>query len=114
MCMHVKRGSDFWHLRVVLSVSSSGSGVSPHPELPQGQMDSLLSIISSQRERFRSRNQELEAVSHDLSHTFSILVSFSGKAEFLICCVCFLCYHPGRKIAPCSRPCRPCRMNWTA
>uniref|UniRef100_A0A8C9Y8G7 Protein CASP n=1 Tax=Sander lucioperca TaxID=283035 RepID=A0A8C9Y8G7_SANLU len=33
----------------------------PHPELPQGQMDSLLSIISSQRERFRSRNQELEA-----------------------------------------------------
>ncbi len=46
---------------------SAGSGVSPHPELPQGQMDSLLSIISSQRERFRSRNQELEAVSHDLS-----------------------------------------------
>uniref|UniRef100_A0AAQ6AL64 Protein CASP n=1 Tax=Amphiprion ocellaris TaxID=80972 RepID=A0AAQ6AL64_AMPOC len=36
------------------------SGI-PHPELPQGQMDSLLSIISSQRERFRSRNQELEA-----------------------------------------------------
>lgn len=32
-------------------------------ELPQGQMDSLLSIISSQRERFRSRNQELEVVS---------------------------------------------------
>lgn len=27
-------------------------------------MDSLLSIISSQRERFRARNQELEAVSH--------------------------------------------------
>ena len=26
-------------------------------------MDSLLSIISSQRERFRARNQELEAVS---------------------------------------------------
>uniref|UniRef100_A0A673B959 Protein CASP n=1 Tax=Sphaeramia orbicularis TaxID=375764 RepID=A0A673B959_9TELE len=39
----------------------TGSSVSPHPELPQGQMDSLLSIISSQRERFRSRNQELEA-----------------------------------------------------
>lgn len=37
--------------------------MSPHAELPQGQMDSLLSIISSQRERFRSRNQELEAVS---------------------------------------------------
>lgn len=29
-------------------------------------MDSLLSIISSQRERFRARNQELEAVSHIL------------------------------------------------
>lgn len=43
-------------------VSSAGSGA--HAELPQGQMDSLLSIISSQRERFRSRNQELEVVSH--------------------------------------------------
>lgn len=31
--------------------------------LPEGQVDSLLSIISSQRERFRTRNQELEAVS---------------------------------------------------
>lgn len=30
-------------------------------------MDSLLSIISSQRERFRTRNQELEAVSHVLT-----------------------------------------------
>lgn len=29
-------------------------------------MDSLLSIISSQRERFRARNQELEAVSYML------------------------------------------------
>lgn len=47
---------------------SPGSGVSPHPDLPQGQMDSLLSIISSQRERFRSRNQELEAVSHTLDY----------------------------------------------
>nr|XP_060505247.1 protein CASP-like [Panthera onca] len=34
--------------------------------LPEGQVDSLLSIISSQRERFRARNQELEAVSHVL------------------------------------------------
>lgn len=34
--------------------------------LPEGQVDSLLSIISSQRERFRARNQELEAVSHIL------------------------------------------------
>lgn len=45
-----------------VSVSSAGSGA--QAELPQGQMDSLLSIISSQRERFRSRNQELEVVSH--------------------------------------------------
>uniref|UniRef100_A0AAR2LFC0 Protein CASP n=1 Tax=Pygocentrus nattereri TaxID=42514 RepID=A0AAR2LFC0_PYGNA len=40
----------------------SGMGSSSQAELPQGQMDSLLSIISSQRERFRARNQELEAV----------------------------------------------------
>ena len=36
----------------------------PAGSLPEGQVDSLLSIISSQRERFRARNQELEAVSH--------------------------------------------------
>nr|XP_033696002.1 protein CASP-like [Tursiops truncatus] len=30
--------------------------------LPEGQVDSLLSIISSQRERFRARNQELESL----------------------------------------------------
>lgn len=41
------------------SVSSTGT-------LPEGQVDSLLSIISSQRERFRTRNQELEAVSTTL------------------------------------------------
>lgn len=40
-------------------MSSSGT-------LPEGQVDSLLSIISSQRERFRTRNQELEAVSTTL------------------------------------------------
>nr|KAF6489187.1 cut like homeobox 1 [Molossus molossus] len=34
--------------------------------LPEGQVDSLLSIISSQRERFRARNQELEAVREPL------------------------------------------------
>lgn len=54
---------------------SSGSGAGPHPELPQGQMDSLLSIISSQRERFRSRNQELEIVSHHLSHAFTVFLA---------------------------------------
>lgn len=42
----------------------AGPGAGALAELPQGQMDSLLSIISSQRERFRSRNQELEVVRH--------------------------------------------------
>ncbi|XP_058490978.1 cut-like homeobox 1b isoform X4 [Solea solea] len=51
----------------------TGSGVNPHPELPQGQMDSLLSIISSQRERFRSRNQELEAENRSLQQTMQAL-----------------------------------------
>ncbi|XP_072320199.1 cut-like homeobox 1b isoform X6 [Eucyclogobius newberryi] len=52
----------------------SGPGVNPHhAELPQGQMDSLLSIISSQRERFRSRNQELEAESRSVQHTMQAL-----------------------------------------
>uniref|UniRef100_A0A3Q2YT83 Protein CASP n=1 Tax=Hippocampus comes TaxID=109280 RepID=A0A3Q2YT83_HIPCM len=41
--------------------------------LPQGQMDSLLSIISSQRERFRSRNQELEAESRSMQQTMQAL-----------------------------------------
>lgn len=53
----------------------AGSGVSPHPELPQGQMDSLLSIISSQRERYRSRNQELEAENRALQQTMQALQS---------------------------------------
>ncbi|KAM6933460.1 cut-like homeobox 1b isoform 5-T5 [Xenentodon cancila] len=51
----------------------TGSGVIPHPELPQGQMDSLLSIISSQRERFRSRNQELEAENRSMQQTMQAL-----------------------------------------
>ncbi|XP_051935132.1 cut-like homeobox 1b isoform X4 [Hippocampus zosterae] len=49
------------------------SGMSVHAELPQGQMDSLLSIISSQRERFRSRNQELEAESRSMQQTMQAL-----------------------------------------
>uniref|UniRef100_A0A1A8CIY8 Protein CASP n=1 Tax=Nothobranchius kadleci TaxID=1051664 RepID=A0A1A8CIY8_NOTKA len=53
----------------------AGSGVSPNPELPQGQMDSLLSIISSQRERFRSRNQELEAENRSMQQTMQALQS---------------------------------------
>ncbi|CAL8353558.1 unnamed protein product [Lota lota] len=55
------------------SAMFTGSGVSPHTELPQGQMDSLLSIISSQRERFRSRNQELEAESRSMHQTMQAL-----------------------------------------
>ncbi|XP_031599837.1 cut-like homeobox 1b isoform X3 [Oreochromis aureus] len=55
------------------SATFIGSGVSAQPELPQGQMDSLLSIISSQRERFRSRNQELEAESHSMQQTMQAL-----------------------------------------
>ncbi|XP_061682481.1 cut-like homeobox 1b isoform X4 [Syngnathoides biaculeatus] len=47
------------------------SGV--HGELPQGQMDSLLSIISSQRERFRCRNQELEAENRSVQQTMQAL-----------------------------------------
>lgn len=93
--LHVNKDDELWHLTVVLfvtSVLSSGSGASPHPELPQGQMDSLLSIISSQRERFRSRNQELEVVSHRLSRTIRIPVSFSGGSNFSS--VCFLCFFP--------------------
>ncbi|KAM6157219.1 protein CASP isoform 10-T10 [Erethizon dorsatum] len=41
--------------------------------LPEGQVDSLLSIISSQRERFRARNQELEAESRLAQHTIQAL-----------------------------------------
>ncbi|XP_076590413.1 cut-like homeobox 1b isoform X3 [Chaetodon auriga] len=51
----------------------AGPGVISHPELPQGQMDSLLSIISSQRERFRSRNQELEAENRSMQQTMQAL-----------------------------------------
>lgn len=51
------------------------TGMAPQGELPQGQMDSLLSIISSQRERFRSRNQELEAESRSVQVTMQALQS---------------------------------------
>ncbi|KAG7270291.1 hypothetical protein CRUP_037515 [Coryphaenoides rupestris] len=55
------------------SAMFTGTGVSPQTELPQGQMDSLLSIISSQRERFRSRNQELETESRSMQQTMQAL-----------------------------------------
>ncbi|XP_059389645.1 cut-like homeobox 1b isoform X1 [Carassius carassius] len=44
-------------------------------DLPPAQMDSMLSIISSQRERFRSRNQELEAANSSLQQTLQSLQS---------------------------------------
>ncbi|XP_051521133.1 cut-like homeobox 1b [Myxocyprinus asiaticus] len=53
----------------------SGASGSPQTDLPPGQMDSLLSIISSQRERFRLRNQELEAVNGSLQQTLQALQS---------------------------------------
>ncbi|XP_066490915.1 protein CASP isoform X1 [Tiliqua scincoides] len=48
---------------------------SPSAQLPEGQMDSLLSIISSQRERFRARNHELEAENRLIQHTMQALQS---------------------------------------
>ncbi|XP_062887646.1 protein CASP-like isoform X4 [Mobula hypostoma] len=45
----------------------------PSSEIPQGQMDSLLSIISSQRERFRARNQQLESDNHMMQQTIHAL-----------------------------------------
>uniref|UniRef100_A0A9J7X889 Protein CASP n=1 Tax=Cyprinus carpio carpio TaxID=630221 RepID=A0A9J7X889_CYPCA len=53
----------------------TGVGGSPQTDLPQAQMDSMLSIISSQRERFRSRNQELEAANSSLQQTLQTLQS---------------------------------------
>lgn len=52
-----------------------GSSVPTSGTLPEGQVDSLLSIISSQRERFRTRNQELEAESRMAQHTIQALQS---------------------------------------
>uniref|UniRef100_M3XI78 Cut like homeobox 1 n=2 Tax=Latimeria chalumnae TaxID=7897 RepID=M3XI78_LATCH len=52
-----------------------GAPPSPPPNLPQGQVDSLLSIISSQRERFRARNQELEVENRMMQQTMQALQS---------------------------------------
>ncbi|XP_033953374.1 cut-like homeobox 1b isoform X5 [Pseudochaenichthys georgianus] len=72
-------GSEFSNMEnipdPVKEASAMFSGAGPHPELPQGQMDSLLAIISSQRERFRSRNQELEAESRSVQQTMQALQS---------------------------------------
>uniref|UniRef100_A0A8C5JE36 Protein CASP n=1 Tax=Junco hyemalis TaxID=40217 RepID=A0A8C5JE36_JUNHY len=47
----------------------------PGTPFPEGQVDSLLSIISSQRERFRAKNQELEGENRMLQHTVHALQS---------------------------------------
>uniref|UniRef100_A0A8C0RE19 Protein CASP n=1 Tax=Canis lupus familiaris TaxID=9615 RepID=A0A8C0RE19_CANLF len=52
-----------------------GSSAPASGTLPEGQVDSLLSIISSQRERFRARNQELEAENRLVQHTIQALQS---------------------------------------
>ncbi|XP_039612520.1 cut-like homeobox 1b isoform X6 [Polypterus senegalus] len=72
-------GADMTHLEripePIKEATALFSGVSTvsYAELPQGQMDSLLSIISSQRERFRARNQELEAESRSMQQTMQAL-----------------------------------------
>ncbi|XP_060549154.1 protein CASP isoform X6 [Pantherophis guttatus] len=52
-----------------------GQPSSAGTQIPEGQVDSLLSIISSQRERFRARNHELEAENRLMQHTMQALQS---------------------------------------
>ncbi|XP_032070722.1 protein CASP isoform X4 [Thamnophis elegans] len=52
-----------------------GHPSSASTQVPEGQVDSLLSIISSQRERFRARNHELEAENRLMQHTMQALQS---------------------------------------
>ncbi|NWR76736.1 CASP protein, partial [Centropus unirufus] len=52
-----------------------GHPAPPSTAFPEGQMDSLLSIISSQRERFRARNQELEGENRMMQRTVHALQS---------------------------------------
>ncbi|KAI1893709.1 hypothetical protein AGOR_G00126480 [Albula goreensis] len=74
-------GADIHHLERIpepikeATALFSGVPAASQVELPQEQMDSLLSIISSQRERFRSRNQELEAESRSMQQTLQVLQS---------------------------------------
>lgn len=60
---------------------SAGHPPSPSPPFPEGQVDSLLSIISSQRERFRARNQELEGV----CGVGRVAVGAAGPAAGAVC-----------------------------
>jgi hypothetical protein len=64
--LSVQMGAGYHHDTQAVSCDLLGPSMSSSGTLPEGQVDSLLSIISSQRERFRTRNQELEAVSPTL------------------------------------------------
>ncbi|KAM3856727.1 protein CASP isoform 1-T1 [Vipera latastei] len=52
-----------------------GQPSSASTQLPEGQVDSLLSIMSSQRERFRARNRDLETENRLMQHTMQALQS---------------------------------------
>ncbi|NWT61358.1 CASP protein, partial [Erythrocercus mccallii] len=66
-----------------------GHPPSPGTSFPEGQVDSLLSIISSQRERFRAKNQELEGSELDslradnikLYEKIKFLQSYPGRGS---------------------------------
>ncbi|XP_006859731.1 PREDICTED: homeobox protein cut-like 1-like isoform X3 [Chrysochloris asiatica] len=77
-----------------------GPSVPASSPLPEGQVGSLLSIISSQRERFRARNQELEAENRLAQHTIHALQSELGSLRAdnikLFEKIKFLQNYPGR------------------
>lgn len=62
-------------IKEATAIFYGNQGYSASVAIPEGQMDSLLSIISSQRERFRARNQELEAENRMMHHTMRALQS---------------------------------------
>uniref|UniRef100_A0A4W3IJR1 Protein CASP n=1 Tax=Callorhinchus milii TaxID=7868 RepID=A0A4W3IJR1_CALMI len=66
-------GSDLSSLDKIPEPVKEATALFGGTELAHGQVDSLLSIISSQRERFRARNQELEAESRRVQHTVQAL-----------------------------------------
>ncbi|XP_059828882.1 protein CASP-like isoform X7 [Hypanus sabinus] len=68
-------GADIGNMEKIPEPIKEATALFAYPSLqvPQGQMDSLLSIISSQRERFRARNQELESDNHMMQQTIHAL-----------------------------------------
>ena len=71
-----KTGSgEYWHVddhSITVHVLPDGAG--------GGSSDSLLSIVTSQRERFKQRNSELDAVSPSLASCLILLVGPSGMS----------------------------------